>query len=61
MRSTTCNGNAVFAENKVYNLYNLNKLYTYMMKIRGLSVEDLRVEKSSTPPVWIFSEIACLK
>ena len=27
---------------------------TYIMKIRGLSMEDLCVEKYSTPPVWIF-------
>ena len=33
MRSATCNGNALFAENKLYELY--KKDY---MKIRGLSV-----------------------
>ena len=43
--STTCNGNVLFAENKIYEC---------IMKIRGLSMEDLCVEKSSTPPVWIF-------
>ena len=34
---------------------------TYIMKIKGLSVEDICVEKSSTPAVWIFSETAYLK
>ena len=34
---------------------------TYLMKIKGSSVEDLYVEKSSTPPVWTFSGIAYLK
>ena len=46
MRITTCSGNDLFAENKLYKLYN--------MKVWGLSVEDICVEKSSTPPVWIF-------
>ena len=43
--STTCNGNVLFAENKIYEC---------KLKIRGLSMEDVCVEKSSTPPVWIF-------
>ena len=34
---------------------------TYTVKIRGLSVEDLCMEKSSTPSVWIFSGTAYLK
>ena len=46
MRSITCNGNVLFAENKVCEL---------------LSVEDSCVEKTSTPPVWFFSVIVYLK
>ena len=42
MRSTTCNGYALFAEKMLHELYNL---YTYIVKIRDLSVEKLCVEK----------------
>ena len=39
MGSTRWYGNVLFAENKLYELHNL------IMKIRGLSVENLYVEK----------------
>ena len=55
MRSTTYNENALFTENKVYELYNLDNEY------KGLICGGPIVEKSSTPPGWIFSEIAYLK
>ena len=49
------NVNALFAENKVYELYNLYN------ENKGISMKDLCVKKTSTPPVWIFSRIANLK
>ena len=48
MRSTTCHGNAMFAENKVYELYNL------CSENKGLICGRLSLAKSSTRPIWIF-------
>ena len=46
MRSTKCNENSLFAENKLCELYNL------IAKIKGLPVvKGLCLEKSSTRPV----------
>ena len=47
MKSITCNGKALFAENK------LSELYTYIMKIKGLSMDDLCGE------IQHFQKLSC--
>ena len=55
MRSSTCNGNALFIEIKLCALYNIPN------ENKGLICGGVMRGETSTPPAWISSEIAYLK